>query len=270
MASTVAGVLLTGNHASRPSSGVTAGTLYSCTTHSKIYQTSDTGSTWADWATLGTSSTTVATDTIWDAAGDLAVGSGADTAARLAKGAAGGALSIINSAVAWNSGTSNPGSAATGDRYWRTDARQEVFYDGTRWLTTTLYHDVLAGPFDGDATAAANGWPNAVNAKVLSRTALWSSDFQPYIETLYGQSFVGTTNDGSNYWTVALSGAITGTAYGNFTTAADTVNTQTRKKATLNVLAGATEGGLILTATKTGSPGSIYVPCSVTYRLVIS
>jgi hypothetical protein len=31
----------------------------------------------------------VATDTIWDAAGDLAVGSGADTAARLAKGAAG-------------------------------------------------------------------------------------------------------------------------------------------------------------------------------------
>jgi hypothetical protein len=31
----------------------------------------------------------VATDAIWDAAGDLAVGSGADTAARLAKGAAG-------------------------------------------------------------------------------------------------------------------------------------------------------------------------------------
>lgn len=55
MAATVAGILLTGNHASRPSSGVSVGTLYSCTTHSKIYQTSDTGSTWADWATLGTS-----------------------------------------------------------------------------------------------------------------------------------------------------------------------------------------------------------------------
>lgn len=34
------------------------------------------------------SSGTVATDTIWDAAGDLAVGSGADTAAKLAKGSA--------------------------------------------------------------------------------------------------------------------------------------------------------------------------------------
>lgn len=54
MASTVSGVLLTGNHAGRPSSGVTAGTLYACSTHSLIYQTSDTGSTWATWATLGT------------------------------------------------------------------------------------------------------------------------------------------------------------------------------------------------------------------------
>lgn len=53
MAATVTGILLTGNHAGRPSSGVSAGTLYSCTTHGLIYQTSDTGSTWATWATLG-------------------------------------------------------------------------------------------------------------------------------------------------------------------------------------------------------------------------
>jgi len=56
MAATVTGILLTGTHASRPASGLSAGTLYSCTTHSLVYQTSDTGSTWATWADLTASS----------------------------------------------------------------------------------------------------------------------------------------------------------------------------------------------------------------------
>lgn len=44
----------------------------------------------------------VATDAIWDAAGDLAVGTGANTAARLAIGATNGmALQRISGAVAW-------------------------------------------------------------------------------------------------------------------------------------------------------------------------
>lgn len=77
----------------------------------------------------------VATDALWDAAGDLAVGSGANTAAKLVIGAAGGFVSRINGVVAWNSGTSNPGAAAAGDRFWRTDLTTEIFYDGTRWLS---------------------------------------------------------------------------------------------------------------------------------------
>jgi hypothetical protein len=44
----------------------------------------------------------VATDTIWDAAGDLAVGSGANTAARLAIGSTNGmAVQRVSGAVAW-------------------------------------------------------------------------------------------------------------------------------------------------------------------------
>lgn len=50
----------------------------------------------------GASSGSVATDTIWDAAGDLAVGSGANTAAKLAIGATNGmALMRVSGAVAW-------------------------------------------------------------------------------------------------------------------------------------------------------------------------
>lgn len=46
----------------------------------------------------------VATDVIWDAAGDLAVGSGANTAVRLAKGNDGDVLTISGGSVAWGAG----------------------------------------------------------------------------------------------------------------------------------------------------------------------
>lgn len=50
----------TGIHASRPAaSAVGSGGLYSCTTHSLVYQTD--GSSWTTWATLGTGSGTVTT-----------------------------------------------------------------------------------------------------------------------------------------------------------------------------------------------------------------
>lgn len=57
MAATVAGILLFGNHAGRPASGVSVGTLYACTTHGLVYQTTDTGATWVTWATLGSTIT---------------------------------------------------------------------------------------------------------------------------------------------------------------------------------------------------------------------
>lgn len=43
----------------------------------------------------------MATDPLWDAAGDLAVGTGADTAAKLAKGADGTLLGVTAGAVGW-------------------------------------------------------------------------------------------------------------------------------------------------------------------------
>lgn len=52
VATTLDGVMLTGNHAGRPAaSAVAKGTLYSCTTHSLVYQSD--ASSWSTWATLG-------------------------------------------------------------------------------------------------------------------------------------------------------------------------------------------------------------------------
>jgi hypothetical protein len=76
-----------GTHAARPATtGLPEGTMYVCTTHSKIERV--VSGAWADYATLGSgvTPTTVANDTLWDAKGDLAAASAADTGGRLAVG----------------------------------------------------------------------------------------------------------------------------------------------------------------------------------------
>lgn len=90
-ATTWAGHLLgPDTHTNRPSaSSVPDGALYMCTTHNKIYKV--VSAAWTDYATL---SGQVATDTIWDAKGDLVVGSGADAAAILSAGSDGQVLTL--------------------------------------------------------------------------------------------------------------------------------------------------------------------------------
>ena len=101
----------------------------------------------------GAGSATAATDTIWDAAGDLAVGSGANTAAKLTKGAAGGALSIINAAVAWDSGTSSPAPQRPATATGASDLGQEFYFDGTRWAHTQIHSIQANGPTGNGLTA---------------------------------------------------------------------------------------------------------------------
>ena len=62
--------------------------------------------TWTLLGDGGGGSGDVATDAIWDVAGDLAVGSGANTAGRLAKGNEGDVLTISGGNVAWGAGGS--------------------------------------------------------------------------------------------------------------------------------------------------------------------
>lgn len=78
----------------------------------------------------GGGSGNVATDAIWDAAGDLAVGTGANTAARLAIGTEGQVLTVSSGAVAW--------AAAAGG------ASEQFVYKAantSRTSTTTLADD---------------------------------------------------------------------------------------------------------------------------------
>ena len=98
-----------GNHASRPAANSGA-VLYTCTDHGLVYRSD--GSAWATWLTLP-SAGSVATDAIWDAAGDLAVGSGANTAAKLAAGSEDDVLTIVSGVPAWAAPTGGGGGGWT-------------------------------------------------------------------------------------------------------------------------------------------------------------
>jgi hypothetical protein len=253
-----------GIHSARPAASAGC-ILYACSTHSLIYRSD--GSAWTTWMTIGSTTTTVASDAIWDAAGDLAVGSGADTAVKLAIGAAGGALSVINSAVAWNSGTSFPGSKATGDRYWRTDLALEFYWDGTRWLTTQLFHDPLASS-DVVLPVAAGSSPSTVGRATIKATSaldLWLIAF----ETV---TAVFTTNNGSNYWTTELfkvNAANTATSVVSNNSSADTVSNWVSKSTAIGASIDlATYKEIETRVTKTGTPGIIYAATAVSYRLI--
>lgn len=88
-----------GTTAAKPAAAAAnEGYLYQDTTLGRLERSN--GATWD--VIGGTSGGVVATDTIWDAAGDLVVGTGADAAARLAIGATNGmVLMRVGGSVAW-------------------------------------------------------------------------------------------------------------------------------------------------------------------------
>jgi len=198
-------------------------------------------------------------------AGDLAVGTGASTAARKGIGAAGAALSVINAAVAWNSGTSMPGAKATGDRYWRTDLGMEFYWDGTRWLSTQLFAEPFGGVRKLLSWAVSSPNPDLDNTLMTLDNDLW-------VVACYVSAGFSGTNNGSNYWTFTFGTFDTSgssvTALGNVTTAADTQGNVTRHKLTVGALAGTTATYIQMEGSWTGTPGSIFAWGMFTYRIV--
>lgn len=97
---TLPGVLLTGIHSARPAANaVGTGTLYSCTTHSLVYQSD--GSTWSTWASLaGTGMTNPMTTR-----GDVIIENSSPAPARLAIGSAGKFLRSDGTDPSWQAPT---------------------------------------------------------------------------------------------------------------------------------------------------------------------
>ena len=202
----------------------------------------------------------VAIDAIWDAAGDLAVGTGANTAARLAKGAAGANLSQYNGVVGWNGGTSFPATPASGDRYWRSDLRDEYFYDGTRWLTTTKYDDVFP------ITSALEPHSGTVSTRRLalpSGTALW-------VESVYIAFYVtgGTALSASHKWVVTYSSQPGAATFGTITIDSGASDAYRYLSTTVNAALPSTDYWCDASYAMTGTPGTLHCEPRMIYRRI--
>lgn len=213
----------------------------------------------------------VASDSIWDAAGDLVVGSGSDTAARLAIGAVGGHVSRINGAVAWDSGTSNPGSAASGDRYYRSDLGLAIKYDGTRWVCMCP-HELVIQTKDAVAYTGISATTDPI-ARIL---VPYKGTYGLYMERWEFVSIVVTTNDGTKFWGLRLYWNTTGGSATNLatgvTTAADTPTNHVWHSEALGSVLDSTAVYLGVSATKTSTPGNLFTSGQIVlhYRYVIT
>ncbi len=165
-----------------------------------------------------------------------------------------------------SSGTSNPGSPATNDIFYRTDLGLLIYYDGTRWLTVAEYSMHLSS-----GLSAGSGF--VINSGEVGGFTSVRRDFGVYLTRFTCHSRVITTNTGSAYWTVVLqwiSSAVALTTLVTFNTSADAANTIVDHSANINAVLNSGAYQLITIGTKTGAPGSLNVPAIVLYRLVVT
>lgn len=167
-------------------------------------------------------------------------------------------LNVIGTGHSPN-GTSFPSNPETNARFFRIDLGLEFYYDGSRWLTTTLYREPLAIQ---DALLPAVGTQGGLYLP------LWNGDYDVWVEAFLCATTVLTTNDGTKYWTVALRRGPSATTLGSFNTSADAADTNTKHGVVIDALTGTTDNYLDILLTKTSTPGGIYAISSVSYRLV--
>jgi hypothetical protein len=146
-----------------------------------------------------------------------------------------------------------PTNPRLGDRFWLEGSNLEFFYNGTRWVTTTLY--------TGEMSFQRTLNPAAANTAIDGLPPHPTLDV--WVETVFGKFFVATTNDGSNYWDIVGASVPTFT----LSTISNAPNAWVQESVADNavVAAGSSWGATI---TKVGAPGSIYVTLGYTYRLI--
>lgn len=163
-----------------------------------------------------------------------------------------------------DSGTSFPGGPSTGDLFHRTNLAVPLWrYDGTRWLCT-CQHELSSSNQDALNPLAATA--------TIGRWAV-RQDFGMYLDRLTLVTLVSTTNNGTNFWTVAF--ARRDAANGNTDivslstgTGPDTASNWVNHDQAIGAVLDSGARELQLTATKTLSPGNAHVIGAVVYRLI--
>lgn len=165
--------------------------------------------------------------------------------------------------VSGGAGAAFPAGATIGLTFFRTDLGFACYYDGTRWLTAHDYSLVLT-----EWLSFGTASPQATNP-ILPR-----GEFNPYVTRVLMHLRVAATNDGSNFWTVAVQGlntaASSSTSIYSTTTAADAAATIVRRDTAPSTADPTHRDWFRVTLTKTGSPGAVECATTLTYKLIIT
>lgn len=126
----------------------------------------------------------------------LAAGTTPDGTEKIPAVQGGATVSLtVNQIKGFTSGTSFPGSPASGDRYYRTDRNIDYVYDGTRWLSTQIFVQAV------DAQPSFN----PMTASAFCRAAHpWAGVYDIYVERFSVSSILSTGTTSSNYFTFQL------------------------------------------------------------------
>lgn len=166
------------------------------------------------------------------------------------------------------SGTSFPGSPADNDLFYRTDLDLLFFYDGTRWLTTSLF--TLPIPVWAQATSgivATQG--SSLRGPIPPISG--GSDFYIVQSRLDFVVSGGTALSGSHKWVVTLNKtdtSFTETAIDTVTIDSGASSVYRETTSNINALLGTTSFDFRVNATKTGTPGTLFILLALTYRIV--
>lgn len=169
-------------------------------------------------------------------------------------------------------GTAFPGSPSSGDIYWRTDLGMDFYYDGTRWLSTTLFRA------DIPERAATNvNWIGGITASTTASTRgpvptpMGGSDIYLVDCILTFDVSGGTALSGSHKWVGTVDkndAAGVTTTITTFTINSGATSTYRRTINSINALLGTTYFTWQSSWTKTGTPGGLLHGIEFTYRIV--
>jgi hypothetical protein len=162
-----------------------------------------------------------------------------------------------------------PGSPTADDLWYETDTNILWYYDGTRWVSATLY-SAYTGM--NQAATTANILFQANNNPVFG--------YDLWIVNHYVQAHVITTNSGSHYWKFELRKVTTSTVPANgagtllgsgVNSSAVAANTWFELSEAIGAAIDHTGSGLevlFLDIYKSGSPGNAWFAQGYTYRLI--
>lgn len=151
----------------------------------------------------------------------------------------------------WGSGTAFPTGPTTNQRFTRTDRGIDYYWDGTRWLSTTLYS---ANYQFGDM---------GVTSRFVHPTESFDVWLLDYIVT-----FFVDTADATNRWEVKLTSIDAGVETTLSTVTYNSAVNFTRTTTAIGAVLAATVEAINILVTKVGAPTNGAGGAKLTYRLI--